>query len=217
MAAAPNGLRWLHAAASDTSGDDRVILTTLASQVEARRSNAETSCNSKPYWSGQRPPCPWLQDAFYSTGVLSADADYLRGKPWASLIFQPARFDYPEGRWGGPLIVLIDTGTGSAAAQFAAVLQDNRAGVLVGAPANGGCGHTDGGTPTTLKNSGGILELPDCARIRADGTNEVMGIQPDILVGLTATDGPHRQATKVFAKLPNAIGWALRTGSAHRN
>jgi hypothetical protein len=40
-------------------------------------------------------------------------------------------------------------------------------------------------------------ELPDCARMRADGTNEVMGIQPDVLVGLRTTDGPHRQGIRV--------------------
>src|SRR2546430_1310196 len=118
--------------------------------------------------------------------------------------------------WHGPLIVLVDGGTGSAAEQFAAVLEDNHAAIIIGAPTAGaGCGHTNGGTPTTLKNSGGILELPDCARLRADGSNEVMGIQPDVLVGLRTTDGPHRQATRAFQKLPEAIERALQATPRH--
>jgi C-terminal processing protease CtpA/Prc len=113
--------------------------------------------------------------------------------------------------WRGPLIVLVNGGTGSAAEQFAAVLQDNHAAVVMGAPTVGaGCGYTNGGTPTTLKNSSGILELPDCARMRADGSNEVMGIQPDVLVGLRTTDGPHRQGMRVGEKLPEAVARAIR-------
>jgi hypothetical protein len=195
----------LRAAARTAKGEDRTLLTNLANQVEIRRHEAETRCDSNPFWSGERPVCRWLGDAFYSSGLLESNSDQLRGKPWASLVFQPARFNYSEGIWSGPLIVLMDGGTGSAAAQFAAVLQDNHAAVLMGLPANGGCGHTDGGTPTILKNSGGVFELPDCARLRTDGTNEVMGVQPAVLVDLAPADGPLRQGTKVFDKLPEVI------------
>ena len=121
------------------------------------------------------------------------------------------KFNYPEGVWRGPLIVLVDGGTGSAAEQFAAVLQDNKVAIVMGSPTVGaGCGHTDGGTPTTLKNSGGVLELPDCARFRADGSNEVTGVQPDVLVGLRSGDGRHRQGIRVSEKLSEAIERALR-------
>jgi hypothetical protein len=98
-----------------------------------------------------------------------------------------------------------------AAEEFTAVLQDNHAAVVMGAPTVcAGCGHTDGGTPTRLNNSGGVLEVPDCARFRADGSNEVMGIQPDVLVGLRSVDGPHRQGLRVAAWLPEAVERALR-------
>jgi C-terminal processing protease CtpA/Prc len=111
--------------------------------------------------------------------------------------------------------VLVNGGTGSAAEQFTAVLQDNRAAIVMGAPTAGaGCGHTDGGTPTTLKNSGGILELPDCARFRRDGSNEVMGIQPDVLVGLREQDGPHRRGLRVAEKLSEAVRRALALNQA---
>jgi len=56
----------------------------------------------------------------------------------------------------------------SAAEEFAAVLQDKGAAVIMGTCTGGaGCGHTNGGTPTTLTNSRAVLQLPDCVRFRA--------------------------------------------------
>jgi C-terminal processing protease CtpA/Prc len=111
--------------------------------------------------------------------------------------------------WDGPLIVLTDQETWSAAEEFAAVLQDNKAAVVIGARTGGaGCGHTNGGTPTTLKNSGAVPELPDCVRFRADGSNEVRGILPDVPVALRANDGVKFRAALIAQKLPIAIAEA---------
>jgi hypothetical protein len=197
----------LRSAARAASAEDRALLIGFADEVAQRRRAAATPCDSTPLWQGERLACQWLGDGFYATGVLdSADPEQLRGKPWASLIFSPMQYPYHEGIWRGPLIVLVNGGTASAAEEFAAVLQDNDAAIVMGAPTYGaGCGHTDGGTPTTLKQSGGILELPDCARLRADGSNEVMGIQPDVLVGLRSADGPRRRGLRVAQKLAEAV------------
>jgi C-terminal processing protease CtpA/Prc len=105
----------------------------------------------------------------------------------------------------------VDGGTGSASEQFAAVLQDNKAAVIFGAPTAGaGCGHTNGGTPTTLTHSEGILELPDCARIRRDGSNEVGGIDPDILIGFRTTDGMRRKGLRVAPALSQGVAAAVQ-------
>jgi len=112
---------------------------------------------------------------------------------------------YQEGVWRGPLIVLINRNTGSAASEFAAVLKDNHAALLLGEPADGWCGHTLNGPPVKLKYSGAIFEMPDCARFRADGTNEITGVEPDILVGFTGTEGPHARAQRFIKKLPDAV------------
>jgi hypothetical protein len=192
-------------AATETGGD-RALLLKLADDVDARRQVALTPCDSAPFWRGEHPPCTWLGRGFFGSGLLqAADPSQLRGKPWATLLFTPMQFPYDAGVWRGPLIVLIDRNTGSAAAEFAAVLQDNGAAILLGEPADGGCGHTDGGTPTMLRNSHATLEVPDCARFRADGSNEMDGIQPDVLVGFTAVDGPHRRAARFLARLPEAV------------
>jgi C-terminal processing protease CtpA/Prc len=120
------------------------------------------------------------------------------------------KYEYQDAVWRGPLIVLVNGGTGSTAEQFTAELQDNLAAIVIGAPTAGaGCGHTDGGTPTTLHNSGAVLELPDCARLRKDGSNEVMGIQPDVLIGLRNEDGPHRRAFRISQKLSEAVNRAV--------
>jgi hypothetical protein len=202
----------LRAAAKGVIGNDRQLLMALADQARTFRHEAETPCDSEPLWAGKFPTCNWLLPGFYASGLIdSADPNAIREKPWGIHIFAPIRYPYNEGVWVGPLIVLVNGGTGSAAEQFAAELQDNHAAVVMGAPTVGaGCGHTNGGTPTTLKNSGGVLELPDCARFRADGSNEVMGVQPDVLVGLRPQDGPRRQGLRISEKLPEAVSLALK-------
>ncbi len=192
--------------ADQASGPDRALLLNLADEIEARRKVALTRCDAAPLWQGAHPACSWLGRGFYGSGFLAtADPLQLRGKPWAALLFTPMEFPYEEGVWTGPLIVLVDRNTGSAASEFAAVLQDNRAAIIMGEPAGAGCGHTNGGTPTVLANSKATLELPDCARLRADGSNEVMGILPDISVAFSGVDGAHLRGARFMAKLPEAV------------
>jgi Peptidase family S41 len=197
--------------ARQASAKDRALLLSLADQLETRRKQALIPCDSAPLWQGHWPQCHWLGNAFYGSGLLpSANPAELRGKPWAPLVFTPMEFPYEEGVWGGPLVVLIDHDVGSAASEFAAILQDNRAAIIVGEPSGGGCGHTNGGTPTRLTNSGGTLELPDCARFRADGSNEMRGIIPDVLVGFGVHDGPRLRAARFLSSLPEALDKASR-------
>ncbi len=103
-------------------------------------------------------------------------------------------------------MLLVDSGTASAAEEFAAELQDNDAALVVGESTMGaGCGHTNGGTPTTLSHTKTVLELPDCARIRLDGTNEVRGIRPDLVIAWRRFDGPRRRAAELGAVLNDLL------------
>lgn len=197
--------------ARQASGKDRALLLSLADQLAARRKEALIPCDSDPLWQGRLAQCHWLGNGFYGSGLLpSANPAELRGKSWAPLVFTPMEFPYEEGVWSGPLVVLIDRDVASAASEFAAILQDNRAAIIVGEPSSGGCGHTNGGTPTRLTNSGGTLELPDCARFRADGSNEMRGIIPDVLVGFGVSDGPRLRAARFLSALPGALDEASR-------
>lgn len=169
--------------AARAGGLDRARLSGWAKQADAARHDALIRCES--------PTCERIGRAGYGTGLVgAATAGEYAGKSWGSLVFSPAQYPYRDGVWDGPLIVLVDQETWSAAEEVAAVLQDNRAALIVGARTGGaGCGHTDGGTPTLLAHSGATLELPDCVRLRADGSNEVRGIVPDLTLPTRASDG----------------------------
>jgi C-terminal processing protease CtpA/Prc len=111
--------------------------------------------------------------------------------------------------WRGPLIVLTDGETWSAAEELPATLQDNKAAVILGGRTGGaGCGHASGAEPITLKNSGGKLVLPDCVRFRFDGSNEVAGVIPDVQTGHRFDDSDAMKAKLIAAKLPEAIALA---------
>jgi hypothetical protein len=195
---------------------DRKYLLGLAHDVEAKLRDVRTPCDASPLWRGEHPACPLLAEGFSESGLIaSADPAALRDKPWTSTVFTPAQFPYSEGVWRGPVMVLIDRDTASSASRFAALIQDNHAGIVVGEPATSGGGHTDGGTPTTLKNSGGILQVPDFAGFRADGTNEARGIEPDVLVGFMPAEGAHQRAARLLEKLPEAIRAAKDVTTRH--
>ncbi|HET7692598.1 MAG TPA: hypothetical protein VFM44_05895, partial [Gemmatimonadota bacterium] len=50
----------------------------------------------------------------------------------------------------------------------------------------------DGGLPLVLPNSGLEVWMPDCARFRIDGTNEIEGIEPDVPIAWSDLDGSER-------------------------
>jgi len=196
--------------AATASVQDRSRLLAWAAEAEAARAEAARHC----------PPtgdtaCPWLGRAGFSTGLVGlVKAGEYAGKPWGVHVFNPGQHPYRDGVWDGPVVVLTDEETWSAAEQFAALMQDNGAALIVGSRTGGsGCGHTWGGTPTTLTNSGAVFKLPDCVRFRADGSNEVRGILPALSIAWRANDGRAFRARLLEAALPEAV---KRAQSLHR-
>jgi C-terminal processing protease CtpA/Prc len=105
------------------------------------------------------------------------------------------------------VFVLVDRGTASSAEYFTAMLSDNRAATVIGEPTVGaGCGYTNRGIPTVLKNSGARVKIPDCVRVRADGSNEVAGITPDVLIPWRRNDSPYQRVKRVFDVLSQTLG-----------
>ena len=196
----------LKTAASDASGPEQTRLLSWASAADSARVDAEQSCPPSGH-------CALVGQADYATGLVGrARSGEFNGKPWADFIFSIAQFPYHDGVWSGPLVVLVDNETWSAAEEFAALLQDNRAAVIIGSRTGGaGCGHTNGGTPTILTHSGATLEMPDCVRFRADGSNEVNGVIPDVLVGIRTNDSASFKARLVGSRLVEAVRRAERT------
>jgi len=202
----------LRAFAAEEPKDDRARLLAWAAQAEAARAEAAHTCTATA-------PCTRIVRGGFATGLVGrAPAGAFAGKPWAPYLFSPAQYPYRDGAWDGPVMVLVDQETWSAAEEFTAVLQDNRAAIVIGARTGGaGCGHTNGGTPTRLKNSGATLEVPDCVRFRADASNEVRGIVPDVLVGWRHNDGLAYRASLLAPALPRAVAEARRLYAARRN
>ena len=108
-------------------------------------------------------------------------------------------------------MVLADQGTWSSAEYFAAMLRDNDAATIIGEPTGGaGCGYTNGGTQTFLKNSRARVKIPDCVRLRADGTNEVAGITPDVLIPWRRNDSPYQRVKRVFDALSENMNRTMK-------
>ena len=197
----------LRKAAGKASPQDRKMLLVYADEAAAKKAVAATPCDSAPLWERKLPTCSWLGEGYYETGFLaSADPEALRGKPWAPLVFVPMEYQYTEGLWRGPLIVLVDDGSASSSERFASELQANHAALIMGEPTAGAVGgHTDGGTSTVLAHSGAVLVLPDICDLPADGRYARGGVVPDLLVGFHKGDGPHLRADAFLAKLPEAL------------
>lgn len=143
-----------------------------------------------------KQPCD--RASVWDTGKLSCSL--LAKEPRRTI--HPSLYSYPENPKPLPLYVVVDRDTWSAAEYFAAVLQDNHAATIVGEITGGaGCGYTNGGIPAKLKNSGAPLKMPDCVRFRRDGSNEVNGVTPDILLPWSGHDSDYQRARKLLAAL----------------
>lgn len=188
---------------------DNALLRKAASTLHEAIAFAGGSCDRSGLWSDPPAPpnCAFVNgDLLFATGILPYAKPGSLPRGWArNVLFLPSQYTYHEGANRLPLYVLVDQRTASAAEYFAAMLQDNKAATIVGVPTFGaGCGHTNGGIPTTLKNSGARLSLPDCVRFRADGANEVAGVAPDVLVPWSAHDSAFQRAAKAKTAL-NAL------------
>jgi hypothetical protein len=98
--------------------------------------------------------------------------------------------------------VLTDSKTYSAAEMFAAVLQNNRAAKTIGSQTGGdGCGFMTNPGPVVLPYSGLRFRIPNCVRMRADGTDEVAGVKAVIPVLPTEGEDARARAMRVFREI----------------
>lgn len=183
---------------------DQTILHEAAGTLEGAIQETEQICQPVDVWDTGNLSCSMLvRNRLYVSGVL----DYAKPGSFESLkskttLFHPARYAYSEDKHRLPLYVLVDRDTWSSAEYLAALLQDNHAATIVGETTGGaGCGYTNGGIPTKLKNSGAEVKMPDCVRLRADGSNEVNGIMPDVLVPWPREASDYQRVGKLVAVL----------------
>jgi hypothetical protein len=180
---------------------ERAQLAQLAAQANAIAADLEPCV---------QPSCPRLTQAGFASGLLAqAQPNQFTDKTWGVEVFNPSQFPYRESVWRGALIVLVDSQSWSAAEQFAAVLRDNNAAIVMGERTGGaGCGHIDRNEPIVLSYNKAELEMPNCARFRLDGSNEVGGIVPDINTGVRWNDGAKFAGRLTQKRLVEAVAAA---------
>jgi hypothetical protein len=198
-------LETIEADARQSSTPNRELLRQGANILQKAIIESQKSCDRSGVWENLKPDCSIVAGTplLYPQSVFPyAKPGSLPDKPSSRFLFYPSRYAYREGVYGGQLVVLADRGTWSSAEYFAAMLRDNDAATIIGEPTGGaGCGYTNGGIRTFLKNSGARVKIPDCVRLRADGTNEVAGITPDVLIPWRSNDSRYQRVKRVFDAL----------------
>ncbi len=201
-------VQTLRAALRKARGKEKTLLGGLVAKVESASVEAARPCDLSPLWRNEPVSCSNLLTGLYFAGGLVDDElpDELRNREWSELVSSTARYQFTPALWTGPLWLLVDGGSGSATELFAAMLQDAGRARVIGAPSVGsGCGWTLPREEIVLTHSKGRLVMPDCARVRADGTNELDGIQPDVLVGFRRFDSPPQRARRLEAALRESM------------
>ena len=185
--------------------DSPALLESAVSKLEKAIDETKAPCITTAVWDTGQLNCSLLvKELLFTSGEVLAYAKpgSLGSLESKTVLFHPSRYAYAENPKGLPLYVVVDRDTWSAAEYFAALLQDNHAATVVGELTGGaGCGYTDGGIPAKLKNSGAQLKMPDCVRFRADGSNEVNGIIPDVILPWAERDSSFQHVKKLLAAL----------------
>ena len=153
------------------------VIELMTDQPMARREAriVGPACDRGAVWRGEPAPCPVFEPD-------SGERATLQG----------------NGTWRGPLLILSDRGTGSAAEDFVAWLQQNKVATVLGdRTAGAGCGYVNGGNPTRLSVVPVDVWMPNCARLLDDGTNEVEGIAPDVPLPMGEGADPAVQARRL--------------------
>lgn len=210
-------LEPLNAARAAHAGDSAIepVLHRAIDAFERRkRESLQPSCDMSWVWREQRrfdpAKCSGLIDAGSGSGAL----DYLApgmAPDAATALYWATAADPMRGAWDGPVYLVTDAGTASAAEMFAALMKDNGIAKTVGVRTLGlGCGSMLESKPLTLTHSRLSIRVPNCVRMRADGTDEVAGISPDFPVLPAVNESPRARAARVLT----AIGEDLHRAAA---
>lgn len=172
---------------------DRALVVRGADHARRMLAATTARCDLSLVWTrpDYRPGCSLLApDEGALCGREAARLDALTDPPGPPALV----WDRPAPRVGlylGPLFVLVNGGTASAAEQLVNRLKLAGRGVLLGQRTLGaGCGYTNGGLDVVLSRSRLRIRMPDCARYLASGDNEVAGIAPDVPLATADASAP---------------------------
>ena len=145
-----------------------------------------------------------IADAFFPRRVSFGGVVSRSGKPPSFLLRMfgvPAQLQtgHPGHQvYSGPVVILINEGSGSGAEIFAAGMQENGRATVIGRQS---CGCVLGSVPHRVKG-GGEVDISEFAIVTGKGKRlEGVGVVPDITVPLTLTSlREHRDATLAKAE-----------------
>lgn len=187
----------------------RGLLEQSEKVMQQALTQSKERCDQSPLWAGGKPTCSLMVPGLrFPVEVLP----YAKPGSFSELksrtrLFYSLSYSYEESANKLPIVVVSDKDTCSAAEYLPALLQDNKAATIIGELTGGaGCGYTNDGIPAVLRNSGGTVKIPDCIRLRADGSNEVDGVTPDVFVPWAGRDTPIQRAHKLEVVLNATIG-----------
>lgn len=205
-------------------GPDAQAIQVLDQQTErlraARTDAREGRCDLSWVWRERRDwngaHCRRLVEAGSAGGPLdNLPAGAYGNARVAKRLHWPIQMDDHWGAWDGPLYVLTDARTFSAAEMFAATLRNNGVARTLGQRTGGdGCGFMLSVEPLTLQRSRLRLRMPNCVRLRSDGSDEVAGIAPDL--PLPPREGENARARAQRAIAAVVADWPARFGGAGR-
>jgi hypothetical protein len=179
------GLRTALTANTDLPAPTRAaVLQGIASFEELKLDAQKAPCDMSWVWREQRAwgtsACTNLLDGGFASGILDYAAPDTLDRRAAPALYWASIADTTRGAWEGPTYVYTDGWTGSAAEAFTALMRDRGIAKTIGKRTRGsGCGFADRDEPLVLPHGPLAFRIPNCARLRSDGTDEVAGIAPD--------------------------------------
>ncbi|HEY8027631.1 MAG TPA: S41 family peptidase [Burkholderiaceae bacterium] len=196
-----------------TNAEAREALQAALARLQAALAGIDAqTCDMSWVWHEMRP---WNPDAACSRLVRAGSAggplDFLPENAYgdtdaAQTLHWPAAADGFRGAWNGPVYVLTDRKTFSSAEMFSAVMRDNGIAKTVGDRTGGdGCGFMGYHDPEVLPNSRMRIRMPNCIRLRADGTSEVAGVAPDLPVLPTPGESARARAARALALIADDL------------
>lgn len=201
--------------ALDTTSRAELAGGVAAFEALLARSGA-TQCDLSWVWRERRPwrsqGCTGLLDAGFASGYKAFAASGALSRPAAAALYWASAADFARGTWAGPTYVLVDGVTGSAAEMFAALMRDRAGARIVGSRTRGaGCGFADVDAPLVLPRARLAFSVPNCVRLRADGTDDVAGVRPDLPLVAGPGESPRALAARALQVIADDLTAAPRS------
>jgi hypothetical protein len=194
-----DGLRKPLPAAVDAAAHQAIDRAIAGFEAEKSALSAH-ACDMSWVWREQRPwqpdaPCSRLVDAGSAAGSLDYLAPHTFITDIAKRVYWAAVADDYIGAWTGPTYVLTDSHSYSASELFASSMQFDHIAKTVGQRGDG-CGFVTDIPPLVLPHSRMAFRMPNCVRLRADGSDEVAGVPPDLPVLPLKDESPRARAAR---------------------